>query len=449
MPITDLENTWMKLSLISGHAKRDSVFQFRSLAHHLNKEFLKDCYNSLNRNKAVGIDSVSWKDYGKNLDENLETLVKRMKRKKFKPQPARRVYIPKNDKESRPLGIPALENKIVECGIVRILESIYEVDFLDSSFGFRPNRNCHQAINRLDKLIMTKPVNHIVEADIKGFFENVPHEELMKFLRIRIIDTTLLNLIEKFLKAGYIDDGLLIRSEKGTPQGSILSPMLSNIFLHYVLDIWFDKTVKNHLRGFCELVRYADDFIAVVQYVDEARKVEKALKNRFNKYGFEINPDKSKTFSFGRFERINAERQHRKANTFTFLGFTHYCDKTRKGYFKVGLKTDSKKFRAKCKEMNAWLKAIRNLVKTKEWWKILQAKLRGHYQYYGVSGNMPAISKYYQITIRLVHKWLNRRSQKKRMSWSKLNHYLECYPLPKPSIRHNLYTLVTCNCELN
>ncbi|MBA7693993.1 hypothetical protein ES703_102593 [subsurface metagenome] len=404
MPSTEMENTWMKLSLISEHAKRDSVFQFTSLAHLLNKEFLKDCYNSLNRNKAVGIDGVSWKDYGKNLDGNLEALVNRMKRKKFKPQPAKRVYIPKNEKESRPLGIPALESKIVEYGITRILESIYEADFLDCSFGFRPNRNCHQAINRLDKLIMTKPVNHIVEADIKGFFDNVPHEELMKFLRIRIKDTTLLNLIEKFLRAGYIDEGLLVRSEKGTPQGSILSPMLSNIFLHYVLDSWFDTTVKNHLRGFCELVRYADDFICVVQYADEAQKIEKALKNRFNKYGLEIHPDKSRTFSLGRYEGINAEKQHRKANTFTFLGFTHYCDKTRKGKFKVGRKTDCKKFRAKCKEMNAWLKAVRNFMKTKDWWKILRAKLRGHYQYYGVSGNMPSISKYYTVTIRLVHK---------------------------------------------
>ena len=441
MPNTEKGNTGVKLSLISKHAERDSKLQFTSLAHLLNKEFLKDCYNSLNRNKAVGIDGVSWKEYGKNLDENLEKLVSKMKRKKFKPIPARRVYIPKDEKEMRPLGIPALENKIVEYGITRILESIYEQDFLDFSYGFRPNRNCHQAINRLDKLIMTKPVNHIVEADIKGFFDNVSHEELMKLLRIRIVDPSLLELIKRFLKAGYVDNGLLIRSEKGTPQGSILSPMLANIFLHYVLDSWFEKTVKNHLKGFCELVRYADDFVCVIQYMNEALKVEKALKNRFNKFGLEIHPDKSRTFSFGRFEKINAERQHRKANTFDFLGFTHYCDKTRKGYFKVGRKTSRKKFKVKCKEMNVWLKAIRNRVKTKEWWKILQAKLRGHYQYYGVSGNMPAISQYYSITIRLVHKWLNRRSQKKRMSWSKLQDYLECYPLPKPSIKHNLYTL--------
>ena len=441
MPYTEMNNTWDKLSLISEHAKREPQLQFTSLAHLLNREFLKDCYNSLNRNKAVGIDGVCWKDYGEDLDDNVEWLLTRMKRKKYNPIPARRVYIPKDEKEKRPLGISALENKIVELGITRILRSIYEEDFLDCSFGFRPKRNCHQAINRVDKLIMAKPVNHIVEADIKGFFDNVSHEELLRFLEIRIVDRTLLELIVRFLKAGYVDDGLLVRSESGTPQGSILSPMLANIFLHYVLDTWFNETVKSSVSGFCELVRYADDFVCVVQSAEDAQRIEKALKARFERYGLEIHPDKSRAFSFGRFEGENAMRQNRRANTFDFLGFTHYCDKTRKGGFKVGRKTSRKKFKAKCKDMNLWLKAVRNLVKTKEWWKVLRAKLHGHYQYYGVSGNMPSISKYYSITVRFVHKWLNRRSQKKRMSWSKLKNYLSCYPLPKPSIKHNLYTL--------
>ncbi len=288
---------------------------------------------------------------------------------------------------------------------------------------------------------MTKPVSHIVEADIKGFFDNVSHEELLRFLEIRIVDRTLLELIGRFLKAGYVDDGLLVRSDSGTPQGSILSPMLANIFLHYVLDTWFKETVKSSVSGFCELVRYADDFVCVVQNVEDAQRIEKALKCRFERYGLEIHPDKSRSFSFGRFESENAKRQNRRDNTFEFLGFTHYCDKTRKGRFKVGRKTSRKKFKAKCKDMNLWLKSVRNLVKTKVWWKVLRAKLQGHYQYYGVSGNMPSILKYYSMTVRLVHKWLNRRSQKKRMSWSKLKDYLSCYPLPKPGIKHNLYTL--------
>ena len=255
MPYTEMNNTWDKLSLISEHAKREPQLQFTSLAHLLNREFLKDCYNSLNRNKAVGIDGVCWKDYGEDLDDNVEWLLTRMKRKKYNPIPARRVYIPKDEKEKRPLGISALENKIVELGITRILRSIYEEDFLDCSFGFRPKRNCHQAINRVDKLIMAKPVNHIVEADIKGFFDNVSHEELLRFLEIRIVDRTLLELIVRFLKAGYVDDGLLVRSESGTPQGSILSPMLANIFLHYVLDTWFNETVKSSVSGFWYAMR--------------------------------------------------------------------------------------------------------------------------------------------------------------------------------------------------
>ena len=237
-----------------------------------------------------------------------------------------------------------------------------------------------------------------------------------------------------------MDDGQLIETDIGTPQGSILSPMLSNIFLHYVLDTWFEQTVKSHTRGHCELIRYADDFVCTVRYVDDARRIERALKNRFNKYGLEIHPTKSRTISFGRFERENAQKQKRRPNTFDFLGFTHYCGKTRRGKFKLGRRTSRKKFSAKCKELNNWLKSIRNFIETKDWWKILRAKLRGHYQYYGVSENYSGIERFYRQSLRMVRKWLNRRSQKKSMSWEKFDHYLKCYPLPKPSIRHNFYT---------
>jgi group II intron reverse transcriptase/maturase len=432
--------TWSKLSLISSHARGENGLQFTSLMHLLNVEFLRDCYNSLNRNKAVGIDEVSWEDYGVNLEGNLEDLVSRIRRRSYKPMPARRVYIPKNETEKRPLGIPALENKIVERGITWILESIYEEDFLDCSYGFRPGRNCHQALKALNDLIMFKPVNHIVEADIKGFFDNVPHDKLMDFIRIRVRDTALLELLGRFLKAGYVDDGMLIRSENGTPQGSILSPMLSNIFLHYVLDVWFEETVKTHTDGYCGLIRYADDFICVVQYAGDASRIEEALKNRFNKYGLEIHPEKSRKISFGRFESENADKQNRKPNTFDFLGFTHFCAKSRRGNFKVGRKTSRKKFTAKCKEMNMWLKKIRNQIRTEEWWKTLQSKLRGHIQYYGVSENLQYVSSFCKTTVKLAKYWLNRRSQKKKMGWVKFNRYLKKYPLPQPRIVHNFYT---------
>jgi len=261
----------------------------------------------------------------------------------------------------------------------------------------------------------------------------------MDFIRVRITDTTLLNLIGKFLKAGYIDDGQLVTSDKGTPQGSILSPMLANIFLHYVLDEWFETTVKSHVRGFCELVRYADDFVCVVRYADDAERIEQALKNRFNKYGLEIHPTKSRRITFGRFERAKSRGQNRKPNTFDFLGFTHYCDTSGKGNFKLGRKTTRKKFSAKCREMNDWLRSIRNLVKTKDWWKILAAKLRGHFQYYGVSENYASIARFYKLTIKMVRKWLNRRSQKRKMNWARFTEYLGHYPLPQPRIVHKLY----------
>ena len=441
MPCTEMGKTEIKLALIAGHAKRDPRMQFTSLAHLLNKDFLKQCFYSLNRNKATGVDNVSWYEYREGLEENLMSLVSRLKRKKYKPIPARRVYIPKDNGDKRPLGISAVENKIVEKGITTILQCIYEQVFRDISYGFRPRRNCHQALNKLDDLIMRNPVNHVVEADIKGFFDNVSHERLMEFLRIRIKDSTMLHLIGKFLKAGYVDSALVVVPESGTPQGSILSPLLANIFLHYVLDEWFETVVKHHVKGFCEIIRYADDWVCVVQYMDDAKRIEKAFYNRFGKCGLEIHAEKSRRISFGRFEVGNARSQKRRANTFEFLGFTHFCDKARKGYFKVGRKTSRKKFVKKCKEMTTWLKSVRNQAAPKEWWETLKAKLRGHYQYYGVSGNTRAIRAFYMHTIKALFKWLNRRSQKRSMAWDGFSKYLEHYPIPKPKICHNFYTL--------
>ena len=252
MPDTELEiSTWAKLALIAERARREPRCQYTSLAHLLNERFLATCYHRLGRDRACGVDGVTWKEYGEHLDENLRDLVARMKAKRYWPQPAKRVYIPKDEHSQRPLGLPALEDKIVQKGIAEILTAIYEADFLDCSHGFRPGRGCHQAINAVDKTIMTQPINYVIDADIKGYFDSVSHSGLMQCLRVRIKDPSFLLLIERFLKAGYFEAGEIVATERGTPQGGNLSPMLSNVFLHYVLDLWFEKRIKRQVRGVC------------------------------------------------------------------------------------------------------------------------------------------------------------------------------------------------------
>jgi RNA-directed DNA polymerase len=433
--------TLLKLPLISERARQEPKCQFTSLAHLLNERFLEHCYHRLGRDRASGIDGVTWQEYGENLEENLKGLVARLKAKRYKPLPARRVYIPKDEHSKRPLGLPALEDKIVQKGIALILEAIYEADFLACSYGFRPGRNGHQAVDAVDKTIMQNPINHVIDADIKGFFDNVSHEWMIKFLRVRIVDPSFLLLIRRFLKAGYMDSDLLVATERGTPQGGNLSPILSNIFLHYVLDLWFDRRVKRQVRGACFLVRYADDFVCLIRYQEEAQRVAEALRERFAQFDLELHPEKTRVLSFGRYERENARRQHRRAHTFDFLGFTHFCGRSRRGKFIVGRRTSRKKFRKKCKELSLWLQRVRNCLPVKEWWPILAAKLRGHYQYYGVSGNMPSLKRYYQVALRLALKWLNRRSQRRSFNWDGFKQYLKHYPLPTPRIVHNLYTL--------
>jgi group II intron reverse transcriptase/maturase len=341
----------------------------------------------------------------------------------------------------RPLGLPALEDKIVQKGIAGILEAIYEADFLECSYGFRPGRGCHQAINTVDKTVMTKPVNHVIEADIKGCFDNISHDWLLRFLEVRIKDPSLLTIIRRILKAGYLEADMKVETDRGTPQGGNLSPLLCNVFLHNVLDLWFERKIKAQVNGDAYLVRYADDYVCMVRTVGAAREIEGLLKDRFAKFNLELHPEKTRVLSFGRYERENAQRQKRKPNTFDFLGFTHYCDTSRKGKFMVKRLTNRKKFRQKCKEMNAWLQAIRNVAPVKDWWPILAAKLRGHYQYYGISGNMPALLRYYSTVLRLTRKWLSRRSQRGKISWRRFRDYLEHYPLPVPRIMHNMYTL--------
>jgi RNA-directed DNA polymerase len=442
MPDTELElGTWAKLALIAERARREPRCQFTSLAHLLNERFLAACYYRLGRDRACGVDGVTWKEYGEHLGENLRDLVIRMKAKRYWPQPAKRVYIPKDEHSTRPLGLPALEDKIVQKGIAEILSAIYEADFLDCSYGFRPGRGCHQAINAVDKAIMQHPINYVIDADIKAYFDSVSHSGLVKCLQVRIKDPSFLLLVERFLKAGYFEAGEIVETEQGTPQGGNLSPMLSNIFLHYVLDLWFEKRLKKQVRGVCCLTRYADDFVCMTQYEEDARSILQAIRERFAAFDLALHPEKTRVISFGRNERRTAKREQRRPNTFDFLGFTHYCERSRWGNYKIGRKTSGKKFRKKCRELNEWLKAVRNRCTVKEWWPVLRAKLKGHYQYYGISGNTQALRRFYRFVVHLAWKWLNERSQRRSFTWEQFWGYLKHYPLPEPRIVHNLYTL--------
>ncbi|HAX94716.1 MAG TPA: group II intron reverse transcriptase/maturase [Bacteroidales bacterium] len=429
-----------KLNQITKRATEDRKFKFTSLAHLLNERTLAECFHLLKKGKAPGVDNVTYEEYEQYLDTNVIKLVRKMKTGGYHPQPVRRAYIPKADgKSMRPLGIPALEDKMVQMGMTRILNAIFEPIFLDCSYGFRPGRGCHQALKKLDNTIMSKPVNHVIDADIRGFFDNVDHDWMMRMLQEKISDPKFLRIIRRFLKAGVMEDGKRMDTEEGVPQGGLISPILSNIYLHYVLDLWVEKEVKRNMKGFVEIIRYADDFVILVQYKEEAEMILELLNERLKKFALDLSAEKTQLIEFGRYAKMNAEKKGTKPDTLDFLGFTHFVDKTRKGNFKVGRKTRRKKFVMKLKEMNEWLKSVRNLVEIKEWWKVLAAKLRGHYEYYGISGNYWSIHAYYFQVCKLVLKWINRRSQKRSCTLKQFFEYLKKFPLPTPTIRHNIY----------
>ncbi len=432
-----------KLALITERSVHRPQDKFSTLAYLLKADYLKDCYQELKRHKAAGIDGRTKESYiNEEIEQEIENTVIKMKAKKYKPKPVRRVFIKKSNGQQRPLGIPSVIDKVVQQGIKKILEAIYEPHFLDNSYGFRPNRNCHQALKAVYKMVMTAKVNWIIDVDIKGFFDNVDHRWMIECLNQKINDPNFRSLIIKFLKAGAIEEGRYLKIAKGTPQGGILSPLLANIYLHYVLDLWFEHREKKNIKGYAEMIRYADDFVIGVQTKQEAYQILKDLKERLKKFGLELSSEKTRIIEFGRFAQENMyERGKRKPDTFDFLGFTHYCAKSRQGKFLMKVKTSSKRQRQALNEMNLWLKKIRNMLKAKQIWPILKSKLRGHYNYYGISSNFRSIHAFYYQTSKLVFKWMNRRSQKKSFGWTNFNKYLELYPLPKPVLAHNMYDI--------
>lgn len=416
--------------------------KFTSLAHVLSEQTLKQCHSELAGNKATGIDKVTKMEYGENLHENITKLVKRLKKKSYRPQPARRAYIDKaGSKKKRPLGLPAYEDKIVQRGLAEILNTIYENDFLDSSFGFRPKRNCHDALKILNVYIERRRTNYIVDADIKGFFDHVDHEWMMAFLKHRITDSSLLRLISRFLKAGYMEEGKYVKGDKGTPQGGLISPTLANIYLHYVLDLWFEKVVKKQCRGQAYIVRYADDFVCCFQYKSDADNFYLSLGKRLKVFNLEIAEEKTKIIPFGRFAKENCRQKGmKKPPTFDFLGFTHYCGESRNGRFRVKRKTSQKKVQSKLKKTKAWLKTHLTsdvqLVMDR-----MKRSLIGYYNYYCITDNIPATTEYVYRIEKLIFKWMNRRSQRKSINWDKFMLFLKKYPLPKPRVKVSIYDL--------
>jgi len=434
------ESVETKLQRIAEKASSDPTCQFTSLFHLMNVELLRGCFEGLRNNAASGIDGITKEQYAIQLEENLRQLVDRLHRMAYIPQPVVRVNIPKPGSDKlRPLGIPALEDKIVQAGLSKILQAIYEQDFIEDSYGFRPKRGCHDALRALSQSVEDQPTNHLVEADIKGFFDNVDQEQLMTFLRHRIADKRILRYIKRFLKAGIQEDGIFRASERGTPQGGVISPVLANIYLHYTLDLWYSKRFIKSCIGTTRLIRYADDFVVCFQSEAEAKRFRQEMEERLNQFGLEIAPEKTQCIEFGVFAIKRAKARGERAATFDFLGFTHYCSRTRNGKrFRMKRKTISKRLSAKLKIYKAWLKSNRTL-STPEIMKKTARKLRGHYGYYGVTDNSKGISAYYYEVKGILYKWLNRRGKKGCYNWEKFAKLLARYPLPTPRIVVNLF----------
>jgi group II intron reverse transcriptase/maturase len=428
-----------KLGFVAERAKRDKSATFDNLMHLINEDSLKAGYRRLAKESAVGVDGVSWEEYGQTLEANVKGLVGRIRTMSYRPQAVRRVYIPKDNGEQRPIGIPAIEDKIVQKVMSWIMEAIYEQDFHEDSYGFRRGKGCHKALKRVNDLITFGPISYVIEADIKGFFDNVKHDKLMQWLGIRITDEMFKRYIVRFLKSGYMEKDAFKKTENGTPQGGNLSPMLANVYLHYVVDEWFEGKMKPRMKGQGYVVRYCDDFVILVQYKADAELILGTLKAELWANGLKVNETKTRLINFGRFARENSQKYNRKMQTFDFLGITHYNSVSKSGKFTVGRKTSKKRLQRSLRAVGQWLKIMRNAMPLKELWEQLAVKMKGHYAYYGISDNIYGLGAYYENVRRLAHKWINRRSQKISMNWEKFKSYIERYPLPRPSIMHQFY----------
>ena len=425
-----------KLARIAAVAKNKPEERFTSLIHLINREMLIQCHQEMKTNKAAGVDEVTKAAYEMNLEENIDNLLDSMKRQAYQPQPARRVYIPKaGTDQKRPLGIPAYEDKLVQAALGKILNAIYEQDFLECSFGFRPGRGCHDALKVLDRIVNKPNIRYVVDTDIRSFFDHMDHDWMKTFIAHRIEDKNLRRLMARLLKAGIIEAGIRYDTPQGAPQGGCCSPIMANVYLHYVIDLWFEKAVRKHSKGQAYMVRYADDGIFCFETKEDALRFYEALKRRLAKFNLEIAEEKTSIV-----ELRKGKEEADDSGTFDFLGFTHYVGKDSNGRKRVQRKTSKKKYKASVSRCKEWLKRNR-VLPAKELMKKLNSKIQGHCNYYGVTGNRRAVGNFIDEVRSMLFKWMNRRSQKKSFNWEIYVRFLKDYPLPKAKVKVNLFKL--------
>ena len=413
---------------IAQRAKKSRHHRFRNLYQHLNAETLMDAWQRLNKSAARGVDEVTAKEYQENLVFNIRRLAEKLKTKRYRTKLVRRCYIPKENGKLRPLGIPALEDKLVQLACANILTAIYEEDFLDNSYAYRPKRSAKEAVTELTFKLQYGIFGYVVEADIKGFFDNMNHDWLLEMLTLRIDDKAFINLIRKWLKAGILDtDGKIIDPDTGTPQGGIVSPILANVYLHYALDLWFEKVVKKHCQGRAIMIRYADDFVCGFQYKTDADRFFKVLPKRLEKFSLEVAPEKTKIIRFSRFH-LSMKRH------FIFLGFELYWFRDHDGHERVMRRTARKRLQRACREIKIWIKENRHL-EGRKFIIGLNRRLTGHYNYYGLRGNIKSLKRYYSWAMECTFKWLNRRGGKRKtFTWDAFNRAVDRVGIALPVI---------------
>lgn len=438
-PNLDLVST--KRRRIAELARQAPAMAFMSLAHHIDINFLHAAYAMTRKDGAVGLDGQTAAEYAVDLEANLASLLDRFKSGQYKAPPVRRVHIPKGDGlKTRPIGIPTFEDKVLQRAVAMILESVYEQDFQDNSFGFRPGRSAHQALHATREKGMAMHGGWVIDLDIQGFFDALDHRHLRSFMDQRVRDGVLRRAIDKWLKAGVMEEGRLSRSKSGTPQGGVVSPLLANIYLHHVLDVWFETEVKPRLRGACFLVRYADDVVIFIQHEDEARRVMDVLPKRLGRFGLTMHPEKSRLVRFRQPKPAwlsgHDDDDSKPRGTFDFLGFTHYWGETHKGGWAMKQKTAKDRVRRSLKSINQWCRANRHQPVAFQH-QMLVWKLRGHCAYYGITGNASNLTTFCFHVVHIWQKWLNRRSQKKSMPWVRFLRLLKRYPLPRMTASHS------------